>query len=201
MPRITPFMIPTKGSRRPKSVVSVMIGVVPETPLPLAIAVHDEVRDQPQRLLVLGVLERAQRLLGGLGVLVGPLERVVGALVLHHQTADLLDLVGVQGMAPEQRLDALALVRGRAPERRDQRQRALAFLEVRPDGLAEAGLVGDEVERVVAGLERDGDIEPVAGEALDLLSLTPAGQGPDAAASGRERRGLLGGDPHGAGLA
>src|SRR2546426_975490 len=124
MPRITPFMIPTKGSRRPKSVVSVMIGVVPETPLPLAIAVHDEVRDQPQRLLVLGVLERAQRLLGGLGVLMGPLERVVGALVLHHQTADLLDLVGVQGMAPEQRLDALALVRGRAPERRDQRQQA-----------------------------------------------------------------------------
>ena len=104
-------------------------------------------------------------------------------------------------MAPEQRLDALALVWRRPPQRRDQRQRALAFLEVRPDGLAQARLVGDEVERVVADLERDADIEPVAGEALDLPPLTPAEQGPDAAAGGHERRGLLGDDPEIVGLA
>src|SRR5262245_31942591 len=115
MRRITPFTIPTNGSRRPKSLVSVTIGAMavrsccraarPE-PASSAVAVHDEVRDQRQRLLVLRVLERSQRALGALDVLVSSLERVVDPLVFHDQAADLFDLVAIQGMALEQCLDA-----------------------------------------------------------------------------------------------
>ena len=64
---------------------------------------------------------------------------------------------------------ALALGRLGALEGGDEGQRALAFLEVRAHRLAEARLVGDEVERVVADLERDADVESVAREPLHLL--------------------------------
>src|SRR5919204_2726927 len=118
MPRMTPLTMPTNGSRKPKSVVSVMIGGAMFSALlgdsrdavRSAVAVHDEVRDQGQRLLVLGVLERAQRALRGLGVGMRSLERVVDALVLHHQAPDLFDLIGTKRMALEQHLDPLPLV-------------------------------------------------------------------------------------------
>ena len=114
---------------------------------------------------------RPERVLGALRVLVGPLERVFDPGVLDHQPADLLDLVGAERGLPEQGLDAVA-IRGAGPlDRGDERQRALALLQVGPDRLAEPRLVRDEVERVVADLERDADVEPVAGQALDLLGV------------------------------
>src|SRR5262249_5967503 len=86
IPRMTPFMTPTKGSRWPKSVVSVTIRPVAipfenalgGAALPqgeLAVAVDDEVGDEHQCFLVLGVLERVQGVLGGLSVFMGALER------------------------------------------------------------------------------------------------------------------------------
>src|SRR5262245_23784800 len=112
-----PFMIPTKGSRKPKSVVSVMIGPAAILSSGLTIgptgrerlveerarrspsgagstvSVYDEIRDQRQRFLVFGVLERLQRFLGGLRILMRSLERILDASMLDDQRSDLLDLV------------------------------------------------------------------------------------------------------------
>src|SRR6266849_10756639 len=101
----TPFMIPTKGSRSPKSVVRVIrpgMRIPLTCPLPRgergtlgsAVAIDDEIRDQDQRLLVLRAREGPERVLRALSVLVGPLERVLHARMLDHEPADLLDLLG-----------------------------------------------------------------------------------------------------------
>ena len=54
-------------------------------------------------------------------------------------------------------------------EHRDEGQRPLPLAEVGADRLAEAILIGDEVERVVRDLERDADVQPVLREGVDLL--------------------------------
>src|SRR3972149_3057400 len=102
MPRMTPFITPTKESRSPKSVVSVMIGGTRRPPRS-AVAADHEVSDERQGLLVLAVLERAEVLLGRLGVGLGPLKRVVHALVLDHEPPDLLELGRRRGAAREHR--------------------------------------------------------------------------------------------------
>src|SRR4026208_875595 len=94
--RITPFMIPTKGSRSPKSVVSVTRGAPRKPDSGLAVPVDDEIRDQHQRLLVLGIRERAERGLGALRVLVSAVERVLDPRVLDHQPPELLDPAGLE---------------------------------------------------------------------------------------------------------
>src|SRR6185503_14835031 len=129
----TPFTMPTKGSRRPKSVVRVMRGG-------LTVAIDHEVRDQDQRLLVLRVGEGPERVLGALGVLVGPLERVLHPRVVHHQAPDLLQLLGAQRGLLEQGLDPVAIGVGGPLDGGDQGQRALAFLQVGAHRLAQAGL-------------------------------------------------------------
>ena len=69
MPSMTPFISATYASRSPKSVVSVTIpatrvgGASRRSP----IAIHDEVRDQRQRLALLGRRERLEIGLGRLG--------------------------------------------------------------------------------------------------------------------------------------
>src|SRR5262245_59807090 len=165
MPRITPFITPTNGSRRPKSVVSVTIGEGtggrgPSRPLRSAIPVHDEVSDEGERVPVLGGREGRQRVLRRLRVRVGPRQRIVDALVLDHEAPDLLDLHRIERVTLEQRLDPLALRRLEAVESGDERQCPLPFLEVGAHGLSETLLVGDEFERVVADLKRDADVEP-----------------------------------------
>src|SRR5262245_56024311 len=102
---MTPFMIATNGSRRPKSVVSVTIGdVVRGWPGPAparrsTVAVDHEIGDERERLPVLGRRERGQRLLGRLRIRVSARERIVDAAVLHDQPADLLDLGRLEGLA------------------------------------------------------------------------------------------------------
>src|SRR6266852_2057489 len=152
----TPFMIPTKGSRSPKSVVRV---IRPGMDLRgagegLAVAIDDEIRDQDQRLLVLRVREGPERVLRALSVLVGPLERVLHARVLAHEPADLLDLLGGERGLLEHGVDPVSVGRPRSLDGGDQGQRALAFLQVGADRLPEPRLVRDEVERAGRSEER-----------------------------------------------
>src|SRR4030095_2780602 len=199
MPRMTPFMTPTNGSRTPKSVVSVMRrpGMAGER---LAVPVHHEVRDEDQGLLVVGVGEELAVILGGLRVGMGALERVLHTLVADDQPADLLDVGRLRPRALEHGLDALALGGLRPGEHGDQGQRALALPQIGPDGLAQARLVGHEVERVIADLKRDADVEAVAGERFEPRGIGAAQHAPDAAAGRDERRRLLGDDAQVVGL-
>src|SRR6058998_2814009 len=151
IPRIAPFISATHGSRTPKSVVSVTMASNPSDRRPSAVPVHDEVRHA-----------RA---------------RVLDTLVLDDQPADLLDLRRDQARTPEERADTLRLRRREPLEHHDQRKRPLALAQVRADGLPEAVLVRHEVERVVRDLERDSDVEAVAGERLDLAGREAAEQG------------------------
>src|SRR5439155_260958 len=75
---------------------------------------------------------------------------------------------------PEERADTLRLRQREPLEHHDQRKRPLALAQVRADGLPEAVLVRHEVERVVRDLERDSDVEAVAGERLDLAGRETA---------------------------
>src|SRR5262249_37595734 len=118
MPTITPFTMPTKGSRRPKSVVSVMSGRAAMTARPWerdrrpsTVAIDDEVGDQRQCLLVFRILERAERVLRPLRIAVGALKRVFDALVLRHEPTDLLDVLRLLRAVLQQQLDTLLLGR------------------------------------------------------------------------------------------
>src|SRR5215471_843066 len=77
------------------------------------VSIDDEISDEGEGLAVLGLRERAQRTLRGLRVAVGAVERVLDALVLHHEEADLLGLLGVQRAQGEQVLEAVQLGPGR----------------------------------------------------------------------------------------
>src|SRR5260370_16931793 len=93
--------------------------------------------------------------------------------MLDLQAEDLLDLVGAERGLPEQGLNAIA-IRGAGPlDGGDERQRALALLQVGPHRLAEARLVGDEVERVAADLEADPHFEPLPGHPPALPRPAP----------------------------
>src|SRR5882672_4855254 len=96
-------------------------------------------------------------------------EKPASAAVALDELPDVLDLARIARMALENRLDAVALGGGGPLERRDERQRPLALLEIGADGLAEPSLVGHEIERVVAEREGDADVEAVARERFDLV--------------------------------
>src|SRR5918996_4411182 len=196
MPSMTPFISATYASRRPKSVVSVTI---PATRVRgrrrSPVAIHDEVGHQGQRFALLGGHERLEVGLGGLGEGLGAGARVVHAVVLEHEAADVLDLGGLERAAPQHPPHTLGLGRGHPLERGDEGQRALALTQVGPDGLAQSRLVGGEVERVVGDLEGDADVEPVAGQRFRLGCRQRAQQCADPAAGRHERGGLLRDDP------
>ena len=123
------------------------------------------------------------------------LTRVVHPVVLEHEPADLVDLRRTEGV-PMQHLAHALRVRGlRALEHRDERQCPFAFAQVGADRLAEAVLIGHEVERVVGDLKRDADVEPVARQRLERLGGDAAEEAADTAARGDERRRLLRDDP------
>src|SRR5439155_67716 len=146
IPRIAPFISATYGSRTPKSVVSVTMASNPSDRRPSAVTIHDEVRHERERLALLRRREDLEVGLRGLRVGVGPRARVLDALVLDDQPADLLEHRRDQARTPEERADALRLGRLEPPERRDQRERPLSLAQVRADRLAETVLVRDEVE-------------------------------------------------------
>src|SRR5919106_5613706 len=154
MPSMTPFISATYASRRPKSVVSVTI---PATRVRgrrcSPVAIHDEVSHQGQRLALFGRCEGIEVGLGGLGERLGASPRVIDPVVLEHEPPDVLDLLGFQGTAPQQRPDPLGLGCRHPLQRGDEGQGALALAEVGADGLAEPRLIGGEVERVVGDLE------------------------------------------------
>jgi hypothetical protein len=106
-----------------------------------------------------------------------------------------------RGVALEHGVDAIGLDGGGALEGRDQRERALALLEVGAHRLAEAALVGHEVERIVADLEGDADGLTVTGKRVDLGVVGLGEESPDTAASRDEGRRLLGDDSQVVGLA
>src|SRR5438445_3789831 len=200
IPRIAPFISATYGSRRPKSVVSVTMASNPFDRRPSAVPIHDEVRHERERLALLRRREDLEVGLRGPRVGVGPRARVLDALVLDDQPADLLELRRDQGRTREERADALRLRRYQPPEHRDQRECPLSLAQVRADDLAQTVLVRDEVERVVRDLERDPDVEPVTGERLDLVGRETAEQRADPAARGHERGRLLRDDAEVVGL-
>src|SRR5712691_9585698 len=157
----------------------------------LPVAGDDEIGDEEKRVLVVGGREAHERLLGGLGIGAGTAQRVLHATVALDELPDVLDLARIARMPLEDRLDAVTLG-GRGPlEGRDEGQRPLALLEIGADGLAEPSLVSHEVERVVAELERDADVQAVARERFDLFLGGPGHERADPAAGRDERRRLL----------
>src|SRR2546427_1693314 len=188
MERIAAFISATYVSRVPKSVVSVMTATSP-------IAVDDEVRDQGERVPLLRRRERFEVGLRRPRVLVGPGQRVLDTLVVHHEPANLLDLLGVEAGALEEALDARRLGRRRPLEHGDERQRPLPLAEVGADRLAQPVLIGHEVERVVRDLESDADVEAVPREGVELRGRKPAQERADPTARGDERGRLLRDDP------
>src|SRR5439155_65813 len=114
--RIAPFISATYGSRTPKSVVSVTMASNLSDRRPSAVPIHDEVRHERERLALLRRREDLEVGLRGPRVGVGPRARVLDALVLDDQPADLLELRRDQGRTPEERADALRLGRYQPPE-------------------------------------------------------------------------------------
>src|SRR3990170_1680380 len=167
----------------------------------LLVAIHHVVGDEEQRVLVLAVGEGGESLLGAPCVVSRARLRVLDAAVALDQHADLLELARAGGVPLEHGLYPAALGRAGALERRDERQRPLALLQIGAHGLAQAHLVGDEVERVVADLEGDADVEPVAGERFDPVLGCLRQERADAAAGRDEGRRLLGDDAQVVGLA
>src|SRR5438093_9145745 len=70
---------------------------------PSAVPIHDEVRHERERLALLRRREDLEVGLRGPRVGVGPRARVLDALVLDDQPADLLELRRDQGRTPEER--------------------------------------------------------------------------------------------------
>src|SRR5947208_11821094 len=119
IPRIAPFISATHGSRTPKSVVSVTMASNPSDRRPSAVPVHDEIRHERERLALLRRREGLEVGLRGLRIGVGPRARVLDALVLDDQPADLLELRRRVARTPEERADALRLGRRQPLEHRD----------------------------------------------------------------------------------
>src|SRR5712692_8026405 len=180
-PRMTAFISATYGSRIPKSVVSVMTAVTS------TIAVDDEVRDQRERLALVGGRKRLQLLFGGLRVFGGPDPRVLHPVVGDHEPANFFQLAGFQCAVTEQRADFLSLGGGRALEHRDQREGSLTLSEVAADRFAETILVGAEVERVVGDLKGDAEGQPVTGQGFDHRRRDTTQERADPAARRDER--------------
>src|SRR5262245_51245521 len=155
------------------------------------IAIDDEVGDQRQRVALVRGWKHSEIALRGLRVVVRPGQRVLGATVVDNAPPDLVDLLGIEGWALEETLDARRLGRRRLGQHGYERQRPLSFPQIGSDRLAEAVLVGDEVERVVGDLEGDADVEPVPGERLDLVGRKLPQHAADGAARRDERGGLL----------
>src|SRR5438552_5551857 len=193
IPRITPFMAATYGSRVPKSVVSVTMGAT--SPIGSPVAVDHEVGDEGEQLALLRGRKHLQVALGVARVAVGAFQRVLDPVVREDEAPDLLDLRGLQRPTAQEQAHAVGLRLAHALEHGDERQRALALAEVGGDGLAEASLVGQEIPRVVGHLEGDADVEAVAGEGVELRSLDAAEQRADAAARRHEGGRLLRDDP------
>src|SRR6266704_1992428 len=197
----TPFRSHSSNCRKTTSATrGCTMASNPSDRRPSAVPIHDEVRHERERLALLRRREDLEVGLRGPRVGVGPRARVLDALVLDDQPADLLELRRDQGRTPEERADALRLGRYQPPEHRDQWQCPLSLAQVRADRLAETVLVCDEVERVVRDLERDPDVEPVTGERLDLVGRETAEQRADPAARGHERGRLLRDDAEVVGL-
>ena len=135
-------------------------------------------------------------MLGLLRVGVRALQRVVDAVLLEHEAPDLLDLRRLERAPAQHRAHALGLRLAHALEHGDERQRPLALAQIGGDGLAEAALVGHEVQRIVGHLEGHADVEPIPRQGLELLCVKPAQQRADAAARRHEGGGLLRDDPH-----
>src|SRR4030095_8974984 len=92
IPRMTPFMMPTQGSRVPKSVVRVMMGAG-MTPLrTLGVALHHVVGDEEESLLVGAVGESIEGLLGAPRIVLGAPESVFDTAIALDEEADLLDI-------------------------------------------------------------------------------------------------------------
>src|SRR2546428_7378359 len=91
-----------KGSRVPKSVVSVMTATS-------TIAIDHEVCDQCQRFSLLRRHEGRQRGFGRPGVLVRLGHGVLHALVIEDVAPDRIDLLRAEGVALEEALHALGL--------------------------------------------------------------------------------------------
>src|SRR5262245_60713368 len=120
--RMAAFSWATYASRRPKSVVRVMMGCTPVRRRRSAVAVDDEIGDEGQGLALLRVGKRLQITLGSHGVLVGAFDGVLHPGVIDHELAYLLDLGRAQRGAPQEQPDPLVLG-GRGPlEHRDERQ-------------------------------------------------------------------------------
>src|SRR5258705_3558215 len=150
IPRMTPFMMPTQGSRVPKSVVRVMTGAGMTPFRTLGVALHHVVGDEEERLLVGAVGESIERLLGAPRIVLGAPQRVFDPPVALDEEADLLDLARLRSVALEHGVDAIRLGRRGALEGRDEGNGALALLEVGAHRRAEPALVGYPVERNVA---------------------------------------------------
>src|SRR5437867_9705218 len=165
-----------------------------------AIAVDDEVRDERENLALLRGWERLEVGLRRLRIAGRARTRILHAVVLEHEAADLVHLARRQRRALEKPAHALGLDGGGAFEHRDEWQRPLALAEVTANRLAETLFVGHEVEGVVGDLEGHADVHPVAGQRLDLLGPEPTEKRADAAARRDERGRLLADDAQVGGL-
>src|SRR5262249_10163887 len=106
-----------------------------------SIAVDDEVRDQGERLALIGGRKRLEIALGGLGVLRRARLRVLDAVVRDDQATNLFELAGHQRSSAEHLADLVGLRPIRALQHRDERQRALALAQIAADRLPEPVLL------------------------------------------------------------
>src|SRR6266850_3116803 len=97
------------------------------------VAIDHEVGDQRQRVALLRGRKDGEIGLRGLRILVRPGQRVLGAAVVHDAPPDLVDLLGVEGGALEEALDARRVGRRRPGQHGDERQRPLPFPQVGPE--------------------------------------------------------------------
>src|SRR5262249_46531894 len=105
---------------------------------------------------------------GGSGNALSELERELQAAVVHHQLDDRFGVdirrtvgwdIRVLSRPSQERDQRLSLVDGGAAEKMDEHQRPLPLSDVSEQLLAVLGLHADEVEQVVADLERGAEIE------------------------------------------
>src|SRR6185312_5121714 len=116
-----------------------------------------------------GIRENSQRFLGQGTVGTGPFDRAAHGMMGRHERLR----AGEVGLALLEILDGampeLALLGAARLIGENDGKRHLAFPEIVADALAELGLAGGIVERVVDELEGDAEIEPEPGERLFLL--------------------------------
>src|SRR5882672_4250480 len=116
--------------------MSVMIGGTRSAPRASAVAI-DEVGDEREDLALLRRRERLEVGLRRLRIAGRARPRVLHAVVIEHETTNLLHLGGRQRRALEQPAHALGLGGGGGLEHGDEGQRPLALAEITADGLAE----------------------------------------------------------------